>query len=102
MTGKRPMIVGIAWYGAEDWEEIRRISVDGDKLEDTHDAWMRSAELQREQMGRAGYYVHKIVIVPKKWAAWSRRNGIPLNGASRAQYVAERVRLTARHLEESK
>lgn len=101
MTEKRRMVVGIAWYRPEDWEEIRRIAADADKLDETHDAWMRGAEVQREQMGRAGYYVHKVVIDPKKWAAWSRRKGMPLNGASRAQYVAERVRLTARHLGES-
>jgi hypothetical protein len=66
MTEKQRIIVGLAWYRAEDWEEIRRISMDADRLDETHDAWMRSAEVQREQMRRAGYYVHKIIIDPKK------------------------------------
>ena len=35
--------LGLAWYGREDWERLREIADDRDKLDDTYEDWERQA-----------------------------------------------------------
>jgi hypothetical protein len=35
--------LGLAWYGREDWEQLREIADDRDKLDDTYEDWERQA-----------------------------------------------------------
>jgi hypothetical protein len=35
--------LGLAWYSREDWERLREIADDRDKLDDTYEDWERQA-----------------------------------------------------------
>ena len=85
-------VTGVAWYRPEQWERLREVSEDVDNLEETYDAWLKTAE----QMIRDGIpnnvIVEKIDIDVEEVLAWCNVMGLPMNTASRARFVSERVR----------
>jgi hypothetical protein len=90
-------IVSMAWYRPEDWEALRRISEDRDKLEETHAEWLEIAVARRADILAEGIFVHKVVIKPREWQRWCRQRRQPLNGASRADYAVWRMQQTHRN-----
>jgi len=60
-----PVVAGYAWYRPEQWELLRAVSADRDKLEETHEEWAANAEKALQGMREAG-------IRAEKWTSTSR------------------------------
>jgi hypothetical protein len=39
--------VGVAWYRPWEWEKLRRVAADPEKLESIHAEWLRIAKIAR-------------------------------------------------------
>jgi len=86
------LVTGVAWYRPEQWERLREVSEDVDNLEETYDAWLQTAERMIREGIPADVLVEKIDIDVEEVLAWCNVLGLPMNTASRARFVSERVR----------
>jgi len=92
-TPSQPQIVtGVAWYRREQWGRLREVSEDVDNLEETYDAWLQTAERMIRDGIPNNVIVEKIDIDVEEVLAWCNVQGLPMNAASRARFVSERVR----------
>ena len=86
------IVTGVAWYRREQWERLREVSEDVDNLEETYDAWLQTAERMIRDGIPNDVIVEKIDLDVEEVRAWCNVQGLPMNAASRARFVAERVR----------
>src|SRR6184192_3833322 len=86
------IITGVAWYRPEQWQRLREVSEDVENLEETYDAWLQTAERMIRDGIPADVVVEKIDVDVEEVLAWCNVMGLPMNTASRAQFVSERVR----------
>ncbi len=84
-------IVGVGWYRSEQWERLLEISSDRDQLEDTHEEWLKNASRVFDRLKREGLPVVKMDIDVEDLLAWCSKNGLAVNGESRAKYVVEKT-----------
>jgi hypothetical protein len=91
-SSEAKIITGVAWYRPEQWDRLREVAEDVDNLEETYDAWLKTAE----QMIRDGIpsevQVEKIDIDVEEVLAWCNVHSLPMNASSRSRFVSERVR----------
>jgi hypothetical protein len=86
------IITGVAWYRPEQWQRLRDVSEDAENLEETYDAWLQTAERMIRDGIPADVVVEKIDVDVEEVLAWCNVMGLPMNTASRARFVSERVR----------
>ena len=86
------IVTGVAWYRPEQWQRLREVSEDVDNLDETYDAWLQTAERTIRDGIPADVVVEKIDIDVEEVLAWCNVLGLPMNAASRARFVSERVR----------
>ena len=89
------LVVGLAWYRAEDWSRLKSMLPDGDQLEVTHAEWLAHGEKVERRLRRDGHVVKRILIDPTIFRAWCLLQGLPMDAKARTEYAAERVRLEA-------
>lgn len=97
MTPEKRIVMGMAWYRPEDWEELLRISADAGKLESTHAEWLECAIKARQDFLAQGIFVHKVVVDLEDLKAWCARKGVAIDGDSRSEYACDRMEKTTRH-----
>jgi hypothetical protein len=85
-------VTGVGWYRAEQWERLREISADREKLEETYEDWVASAEESLREMRKVGLYAEKVEIDVEELLAWCRAQGRDVDGKARAQYAAIMLR----------
>jgi hypothetical protein len=85
------LAVGVAWYRAEDWERLRQLCPDRDKMHDRYEDWRAEAMRAEQAMKHDGYTVLRVVIDPDELTGWCAIRGLTPIQDVRAQYVSERV-----------
>ena len=85
-------VVGIAWYRPWQWERLREISSDRDELEQTYAEWLDLIQKRLPELHAAGMYPVKVDVDAEELLGWCTGKGLPVNGESRAQFVAEKTR----------
>ena len=86
-------VLGVGWYRPEQWALLLAQSVDRDELESTHAEWLASAEASLDKIRAAGPNPIKIDVDVEDMITWCGKQGIPLDGNARAQYIADQTRL---------
>lgn len=85
-------VVGCAWYRAGQWERLREIAADAEKLEETYEAWVENAERALREMRESGMRVEKVAVDLEALLAWCQRQELEVDAHARALYVAEALR----------
>ena len=91
-TNQSQIVTGVAWYRPEQWQRLREVSEDVDNLEETYDAWLQTAERMIRDGIPSDVIVERIDVDVEEVLAWCNVQGLPMNAASRARFVSERVR----------
>jgi hypothetical protein len=86
-------VLGVGWYRPEQWALLLAKSVDRDQLESTHAEWLAQAETSLDRIRAAGQNPVKIDIDVEDMIAWCAKQGIPMDGDARSQYIADQTRL---------
>jgi hypothetical protein len=86
---ERPRLVGMAWYDRETYREIRGLMADGERMAETYDAWLASAEQVAGEVARSGIEVVRVPIEPHAFITWCEERGRPRDGAARTAYANE-------------
>jgi hypothetical protein len=82
------MQLGLAWYCREDWERLREIADDRDKLDDTYEDWERQALTTIRDLEAVGRRIRKVPINIEALVAWCRERKCRIDMAARAEYVS--------------
>ena len=70
MAIENKRIVAIAWYGREDYREIRELMDDGYVLPQSYDTWRQRATTVELIERAVGSIVLRAPILPAPFAAW--------------------------------
>lgn len=85
---QRGMIVGVAWHTPEQFERLKTVADDADRLDDTYDDWLNNASRLVRKLTKQGLQVVKTPFDVDEWLAWCEESGEPLNGESRSRFTS--------------
>ena len=90
---RRPVIdadtkLFIAWYKRAQWPRLRALSDEPDKLAETYDEWLASANAQLAELRARGLAVRKVIVDVEELAAWCRRQGRKVEPSAAAAFAA--------------
>ena len=88
--------IGVAWYRPEQWETLRNVSVDKDKLEETHAEWLTEAERVVKRLRQQGFRVIKVDVEISDLMLWCESQKVPLDAEARTKYTAFKVQQLAK------
>jgi hypothetical protein len=81
-----------AWYTPESWRQLEEAVAEAglppEMLVGSHADFVARFDILRSHYERQGVRVVKMPIDVPHMVAWCKRYGMPLNTASRAQYMA--------------
>jgi hypothetical protein len=80
--------VGLVWYSEDEWEKMKQISVDSERLENSFDEWEKMAQNKLAEMRAVGLVGKKVYIRTDDFFIWCKINSLPLNSTSRSKYVS--------------
>jgi hypothetical protein len=87
----KDILIGIGFYSPQDYETLRTISVDADKLCKTYDEWLTGINETAAQLKQQGVEVKFIAVNPPELQAWCNKHSRPVDGAARAQFISEKT-----------
>jgi len=82
------IVYGLCWYQEDQWTRLLEISEDSGELEETYEEWKRNAHKTIQEIQATGTKIKKIKINLEHLLAWCNEKRLPVNGASRAEYVS--------------
>lgn len=89
MNTQPAQALGMVWYLAEDFDEIKAIMDDGDKLHRTHAEWQRAAEQGEQRLRTEGAFVYRAILRPAEFRAWCVARGKKLDANARNDFASE-------------
>ena len=88
-------IVAVGWYTLENWEAIKYAAADPERFEETYPEWCRMAAQALIDLEAAGVLGQPLYVEAAELLTWCREHNKLNDGASRAMFVSEKVRLAA-------
>src|SRR5438034_8028509 len=85
-TGRKP-VAGVAWYSSTQWQYLRQVAADPERLEQTYQEWLVVAERACREMESSGIAIVKVPLDVQELIDWCRERSLPIDGKARAQYV---------------
>jgi len=89
-----PMVLGVAWYRADQWQRFRLLASDRDSLHDSYAEWEANAIEKLRELRTLGIAARAVPIDIDELAQWCRERNLAIDSAARAQFVAEKVQET--------
>ena len=87
------ILFGLATYREKDWERLREISSDKDKMNKTYKSWKKEYNKLKKYLQENGIKTIKVLVDIDELIDYCKRNGLENNAKARAKFVAEKVRL---------
>ncbi len=85
------MVIAIVWYRPEQWQRVRDVATDSEKLEESYGEWLQLAESKLAELKSRGYRVEKVDVDSEKLIRWCNEQGVENDGKARSQYAAEKL-----------
>jgi hypothetical protein len=82
------MLVGITWYTAETWAQVKAAATDPERFEESFTEWEAVAVKARRDFQRSGVTAIEFQIVPQDFFAWCALHGKENNAQARAEFVS--------------
>ncbi|VVE53157.1 hypothetical protein PCO31111_04869 [Pandoraea communis] len=101
-TSEPLRIVGLAWYLEQDYDLLKSLFVDGDRLPATFDKWEKKAEELRKSRLAQGEVVVKAHINPRAFPAWCAAHGKNVDASGRMAYANSVAAEYARNLQKNR
>ncbi|MCW2243592.1 hypothetical protein [Azospirillum canadense] len=79
----------MVWHRREDWPEIKQRFVDGNKLPETYDEWLRRSEATASAAASQGFTVIRVLIMPDEFAIWCARRYLDMDAEARIAFTSE-------------
>jgi hypothetical protein len=85
------MIVGVTWYTAETWVQVKAAAIDPGCFENSFSEWETMAVSARKELQRSGARALEFHIIPQELFDWCALNSKVNNAESRAEFVSEKL-----------
>jgi hypothetical protein len=85
------MIVGVTWYTAETWVQVKAAAIDPGRFENSFSEWEAMAVSARKALQRSGARALEFYIIPQELFDWCALNSKVNNAESRAEFVSEKL-----------
>jgi hypothetical protein len=85
-------VSGVAWFDRDQWERLRDVAEDPDRLEDSYDEWVAMAERACADFEAQGMLIERVPVDAEALVAWCNEHERPIDGAARAEFVAKELR----------
>ena len=79
--------VAVVAYQEDEYQEIKRISADGDKLEATWSIWKPGADKRLARLKSMGILAEYIIVHPIPFQEYCTEKKLELKGKSRAEFA---------------
>ena len=79
-----------AWFRREDYERIREIMEDSDRLPPSFDEWELLAKSRVAKAKRDGIILKPVMLDPDTFVAFCKARKIRPNGEARAKFAVDR------------
>lgn len=80
------MRVGIGWYKREEYDRIKTVMEDGNKLPATYDQFLTAFEQGIQVLRRGGHIPVKVYIDPDAFPLWCRERGMNVDARARLAF----------------
>jgi hypothetical protein len=87
----RAIMVGVTWYTAETWAQVKSSAADPERFEESFPQWETMAISALREFLRSGVQAVKCQIIPEEFFAWCALNNKVNNAESRAEFVSEKL-----------
>ena len=84
----------IAWYKPDQWDLLKKLSVDSEKMEDTHQEWLHYAEAKLMEFREEGFDVNFIEVDIGELLSWCNERSLPINSKSRSEFASRKLMAT--------
>lgn len=82
------MNIGVCRYQKDEWEKMKSLSVDPEKLDDDYASWKKNANETIISLREKGMPVKKVSVKAQELLAWCNEHGKMVNGEARAAYAS--------------
>jgi hypothetical protein len=86
-------VVGVTWYTEGNWARVKFTATDPERFEATYDEWNAMAVEALADIRKGGVNAIKFLIDSDELFSWCMLHNKPNNADSRAEFVAEKLRL---------
>jgi len=83
--------IGVAIYTKKDYERLLEISDNREDMNQTWIEWRRKKDELKRNMRTLGVIVKEVKVNLDELVRYCRRKGIPNNGATRSQFVQQKL-----------
>lgn len=87
----RAIMVGVTWYTAETWSQVKASAADPERFEESFPQWETMAISALREFLRSGVQAVKFHIIPEDFVAWCALNNRVNNAEARAEFVSEKL-----------
>jgi hypothetical protein len=87
----RAIMVGVTWYTAETWSQVKAAAADPERFEETFPQWQTMAISALRELLRSGVQAVKFHIIPEDFVVWCALNNRVNNAEARAEFVSEKL-----------
>jgi hypothetical protein len=88
----RSSVVGVTWYTEEEWSKVKAAATDPERFEETYAEWTAMAIEAVADLKKVGVNTVNFFVTPNELLPWCLLHNKPNNAASRAEFVAEKLR----------
>jgi hypothetical protein len=82
----------VAWFDQEQWERIREVAPDRERLEESYSAWLAMAERGIQELEKTGMIIERVPVSAEDLIAWCSEQGRPIDSSARAEFAARELR----------
>jgi hypothetical protein len=79
-----------AWFRREDYDRIRKIMEDSERLPPSFDQWEQLAKSQVENAKRGGIIIKPVMLDPDKFIAFCRAKKMRPDGPALVKFAVDR------------
>jgi hypothetical protein len=92
----RKSVVGVGWYNEDNWARVKLAATDAERFEASYPEWLEMALATLADFRKAGINAVQFNIVAEELLPWCLANNKMNDAASRAEFVAEKLRTQGR------
>src|SRR5216110_2772675 len=83
---------GVAWFDREQWQHLRRVAADPERLEESYEAWVAMAERTINDLEATGMLIERVPVDTEELVAWCTGQSRPIDSSARAEFAARQLR----------
>ena len=83
---------GVAWFDREQWQRLREVAADPERLEESYEAWVAMAERAIRHLEATGMLIERVPVDTEELIAWCKDRTRPIDGSARAEFAARQLR----------